>query len=46
MIARISGISIRTVEGHLYQIYAKLQLKGRAELTRLAAAHAPQRNAS
>lgn len=46
MIARISGISIRTVEGHLYQIYAKLQLKGRAELTRLAAAHAPQRTAS
>ncbi|REE02394.1 LuxR C-terminal-related transcriptional regulator [Citricoccus nitrophenolicus] len=46
MIARISGISIRTVEGHLYQIYAKLQLKGRAELTRLAAAHSPQRTAS
>jgi DNA-binding CsgD family transcriptional regulator len=39
-IARITGISIRTVEGHLYQIYAKLHLKGRAELTRLAAAHA------
>ncbi|NUL43989.1 helix-turn-helix transcriptional regulator [Cellulosimicrobium funkei] len=46
MIARISGISIRTVEGHLYQIYAKLQLKGRAELARLAAAHAPHGNAS
>ncbi|NUL48789.1 helix-turn-helix transcriptional regulator [Cellulosimicrobium funkei] len=44
MIARISGISIRTVEGHLYQIYAKLQLKGRAELSRLAAAHTPQRH--
>lgn len=46
MIARISGISIRTVEGHLYQIYAKLQLKGRAELARLAAAHTPQRHRS
>lgn len=44
MIARISGISIRTVEGHLYQIYAKLQLKGRAELSRLAAAHTAQRH--
>ncbi|MGM7669395.1 helix-turn-helix transcriptional regulator [Microbacterium sp. A93] len=44
MIARISGISIRTVEGHLYQIYAKLQLKGRADLARLAAAHTPQRH--
>lgn len=44
MIARVSGISIRTVEGHLYQIYAKLQLKGRADLTRLATAHAPERN--
>lgn len=44
MIARISGISIRTVEGHLYQIYAKLHLKGRAELSRLAAAHTPQRH--
>ncbi|MFC7403035.1 LuxR C-terminal-related transcriptional regulator [Citricoccus sp. GCM10030269] len=43
MIARVSGISIRTVEGHLYQIYAKLQLKGRVELTRLAAAHASSR---
>lgn len=44
MIARISGISIRTVEGHLYQIYAKLQLKGRAELTRLATAHTSERH--
>jgi DNA-binding CsgD family transcriptional regulator len=45
-IARISGISIRTVEGHLYQIYAKLQLKGRSELTRLAAAHAHSHHVS
>ena len=36
VIARITGISIRTVEGHLYQIYAKLQVRGRADLTRLA----------
>lgn len=40
MIARITGISIRTVEGHLYQIYAKLQVRGRADLARLASAHA------
>lgn len=40
VIARITGISIRTVEGHLYQIYAKLQVRGRADLTRLAAAQA------
>ncbi|MEV4900721.1 LuxR C-terminal-related transcriptional regulator [Citricoccus sp. NPDC055426] len=44
MIARISGISIRTVEGHLYQVYAKLQLKGRADLIRLAAVHTTQRH--
>lgn len=35
-IARSAGISIRTVEGHLYQIYTKLQLNGRSELVRLA----------
>ncbi|MEW1982391.1 helix-turn-helix transcriptional regulator [Citricoccus sp. NPDC079358] len=46
MIARISGISVRTVEGHLYQVYAKLHLKGRAELARLAAAHTPQQHRS
>lgn len=40
VIARITGISIRTVEGHLYQIYAKLQVRGRADLTRMAAAQA------
>jgi DNA-binding CsgD family transcriptional regulator len=40
VIARITGISIRTVEGHLYQIYAKLQVRGRADLTRLASAQA------
>ncbi|QCU78626.1 LuxR family transcriptional regulator [Citricoccus sp. SGAir0253] len=38
VIARITGISIRTVEGHLYQIYAKLQVRGRADLARLARA--------
>lgn len=41
MIARIHSISVRTVEGHLYQIYAKLQIKGRAELARLATASVP-----
>lgn len=37
MVARRNGISVRTVEGHLYQIYAKLQVHGRLGLTRLAA---------
>ncbi|WP_175557495.1 response regulator transcription factor [Raineyella antarctica] len=36
-VARRNGISVRTVEGHLYQIYAKLQVRGRDGLTRLAA---------
>lgn len=31
-IARLTGISIRTVEGHLYQSYAKLQVGNRQEL--------------
>ena len=35
-IARHSGVSIRTVEGHLYQVYSKLQVRNRRELTSLA----------
>lgn len=35
-IARSSGISIRTVEGHLYQVYSKLQIRNRQELITLA----------
>ncbi|MGO1834980.1 MAG: LuxR C-terminal-related transcriptional regulator, partial [Actinomycetaceae bacterium] len=35
-VARQHSISIRTVEGHLNQIYAKLDVRGRAALTRLA----------
>lgn len=35
-IARSSGISIRTVEGHLYQVYTKLQIRNRQELITLA----------
>jgi DNA-binding CsgD family transcriptional regulator len=31
-IAESSGLSVRTVEGHLYQAYAKLQVRGRREL--------------
>ena len=34
-IARINGVSIRTVEGHLYQVYSKLQVRNRQELTAL-----------
>ena len=34
-IARRCGISIRTVEGHLYQIHAKLNLSSRQELVQL-----------
>lgn len=34
-IARIKGVSIRTVEGHLYQVYSKLQIRNRQELTAL-----------
>ncbi|GAA1888842.1 hypothetical protein GCM10009715_38340 [Paeniglutamicibacter psychrophenolicus] len=36
-IARDAGVSIRTVEGHLYQIYSKLALGGRRELSTLVA---------
>ena len=36
VVARRYGISVRTVEGHLYQIYTKLQVNGRNELTQLA----------
>lgn len=34
-IARYKGVSIRTVEGHLYQVYSKLQVRNRQELTAL-----------
>lgn len=34
-IAADAGVSIRTVEGHLYQIYSKLALAGRRELSNL-----------
>lgn len=34
-IARHNGVSIRTVEGHLYQVYSKLQVRNRQELTSL-----------
>ncbi|MFJ2617898.1 LuxR C-terminal-related transcriptional regulator [Glutamicibacter sp. NPDC087344] len=34
-IARFNGVSIRTVEGHLYQVYSKLQVRNRQELTAL-----------
>lgn len=34
-IARVNGVSIRTVEGHLYQVYSKLQVRNRQELTAL-----------
>ncbi|WP_372696885.1 LuxR C-terminal-related transcriptional regulator [Arthrobacter sp. JSM 101049] len=34
-IARLSGVSVRTVEGHLYQVYSKLQVRNRQELTSL-----------
>ncbi|WP_432396187.1 helix-turn-helix domain-containing protein [Pseudarthrobacter sp. L19] len=30
-------VSVRTVEGHLYRSYAKLNIKGREDLRRLAA---------
>lgn len=36
-IARDAGVSIRTVEGHLYQIYSKLAVGGRRELSTLVA---------
>ncbi|MGC5628579.1 LuxR C-terminal-related transcriptional regulator [Georgenia sp. Z1344] len=36
-IARRHSISVRTVEGHLNQVYAKLQVRGRWGLSRLAA---------
>lgn len=38
-IADDAGVSVRTVEGHLYQVYAKLALGGRRELSSLLASH-------
>lgn len=34
-IARKRGVSVRTVEGHLYQVYSKLQVRNRQELAEL-----------
>lgn len=34
-IAKANGVSIRTIEGHLYQVYSKLQIRNRQELTAL-----------
>ncbi|MGO3257414.1 MAG: helix-turn-helix transcriptional regulator [Glutamicibacter ardleyensis] len=36
-IAHHTGISVRTVEGHLYQVYNKLEVSGRQELTTMVA---------
>ncbi|MBP2384940.1 helix-turn-helix transcriptional regulator [Paeniglutamicibacter kerguelensis] len=36
-IAKDAGVSIRTVEGHLYQIYSKLAIGGRRELSTMVA---------
>lgn len=36
-IADKASVSVRTVEGHLYQVYSKLTIQGRAELHSLAA---------
>lgn len=36
-IAHRTGISVRTVEGHLYQVYNKLEVSGRQDLTALVA---------
>lgn len=36
-IANDAGVSVRTVEGHLYQIYSKLALSGRRDLSTLVA---------
>lgn len=38
-IARLNGVSVRTVEGHLYQVYSKLHVRNRRELTVLARTH-------
>lgn len=34
-IAKRGGVSVRTVEGHLYQVYSKLNVSNRAELAQL-----------
>lgn len=34
-IAQALNVSVRTIEGHLYQIYTKLRVSGRAELERV-----------
>ena len=36
-IADKASVSVRTVEGHLYQVYSKLTIQGRSELHSLAA---------
>ncbi|UPO77631.1 LuxR family transcriptional regulator [Arthrobacter sp. Helios] len=41
IIAQELSISVRTVEGHLYQIYSKLHVGSRRELARLVAAGKP-----
>lgn len=41
MIAQDLSISVRTVEGHLYQIYSKLHVGSRRELAKLVAAGQP-----
>ena len=38
-IAEELGISVRTVEGHLYQVYSKLHVASRRELARLLSEH-------
>ncbi|GAA4373817.1 hypothetical protein GCM10023166_24870 [Paeniglutamicibacter cryotolerans] len=35
-IAEKASVSVRTVEGHLYQIYSKLTIRGRTELHKMA----------
>jgi len=39
VIARTNGVSVRTVEGHLYQVYSKLHVRNRQELAAIARTH-------
>ncbi|WP_210149618.1 helix-turn-helix transcriptional regulator [Paeniglutamicibacter terrestris] len=41
-VASLEGVSVRTVEGHLYQIYSKLSLHGRADLKTMVGAVEPR----